>query len=93
MESKKDYKEELKKRDDFLDVPHDELILRSLLWLHHGCSSEYLYGDDGELQCSHPKHRPFNPSDLLDFRRDSVKLIEWKLMHEDAKKFIPRPEK
>jgi len=78
--------------DDFPDLPKDELILRRLLWLHHGCPSEYLYGDDGELQCGHPKHRSLNPFDFIDFRRDSANLIEWKLMNEKVKRFIPRPK-
>jgi len=29
----------------------NELMLRKLLWLRHGCSIGSLYGDDGELQC------------------------------------------
>lgn len=81
------------KRDAFPDIPKEELKLRELLWLHHGCSSEYLYGDDGELQCSHPKHRPFIPWDFLDLRRDSANLIEWKLMNEEGQKMTPRPGK
>ena len=30
---------------------YDELVLRELLWLRHGCSISVLYGDDGEMQC------------------------------------------
>jgi len=29
-----------------------EKELRELLWLRHGCDFKYLYGDDGEMQCS-----------------------------------------
>ncbi len=29
----------------------EELILRRMLWLRHGCNPAALYGDDGELQC------------------------------------------
>lgn len=29
----------------------EELILRRLLWIRHGCNPAALYGDDGELQC------------------------------------------
>jgi len=43
----------------------DNLKLRKLLWLTHGCKQ--LYGDDGEMQCS---------SCSLDFKRDSVKKTE-----------------
>ncbi|KKL47896.1 hypothetical protein LCGC14_2330960 [marine sediment metagenome] len=77
---------------EFLELFKDELLLRRLLWEHHGCSGEYLYGDDGELQCSNPKHRP-NPFDSADFRRDSAQLLEWKLGNEMCHKLLPRPEK
>ncbi len=66
----------------------NEWILRRLLWEHHGCHSQYLYGDDGELQCHNQEHEfPFG----IDFRRDSVRLIEWKLMNKEGKAIIPRP--
>ena len=39
--------------------------LRYLLWLHHG-HMEYLYGDDGEIQCA---------KCFLDFKRDSIEII------------------
>ncbi len=29
-----------------------EMILREMVWLNHGCSSGALYGDDGEMQCN-----------------------------------------
>lgn len=87
------FKEELTKRDAFLDVPKDESILRGLLWIHHGCSSEYLYGDDGERQCSHPRHRTLNPFDYVDFRRDSADLLHWKLMNSVGQIITPRPER
>lgn len=76
----------------FLEVSRDELLLRQLLWKYHGCDSQYLYGDDGELQCSHPKHRSHNLFDFIDFRRDSVRLIEWKLGNNFMKGIIARPE-
>ncbi len=40
--------------------------LRKLLWLHHG-HGVYLYGDDGEMQCS---------SCMIDFKRDPINKIE-----------------
>jgi len=43
----------------------DDLRLRRLLWLRHGC--EGLYGDDGEMQCG---------VCLLDFKRDPVDVVE-----------------
>jgi len=44
----------------------DELLLRQLLWLKHGCSFPSLYGDDGEMQCN---------SCMIDFKRDSADRI------------------
>jgi hypothetical protein len=44
----------------------DELTLRKLLWLRHGCDLSALYGDDGELQCHICK---------IDFLRDAVDYI------------------
>lgn len=41
--------------------------LRRLLFLRHGCPSECLYGDDGEMQCG---------KCVIDFKRDSVQKIE-----------------
>jgi hypothetical protein len=35
----------------FVERLPEELILRRLLWLRHGCNPAALYGDDGELQC------------------------------------------
>ena len=45
----------------------DELIIRKLLWLNHGCDVNALYGDDGEMCCN---------SCGLDFRRHDAKTIE-----------------
>lgn len=47
----------------------ENIVLRRLLWLNHGCVD--LYGDDGEMQCS---------KCMIDFKRDSVKAIEDKLI-------------
>lgn len=53
----------------------ENLKLRELLWLRHGC--EGLYGDDGEMQCGQC---------LLDFKRDLVDVIEgrWRTAGERA---------
>jgi len=72
----------------------NELLLRRLLWEHHGCESQFLYGDDGELQCSNPKHcfpHCFPP--VTDFKRDSIQLLEWKLGNEILKRIMLRPDK
>lgn len=55
-----------------------ELKLRRLLWFHHGCPISALYGDDGEMQCNHPTHK-------IDFLRDPVELIEYKLLSPAGK--------
>ncbi len=48
-------------------INHTETMLRTLLWLNHGCHISDLYYDDGELQCNKCK---------IDFKRDSVEFIE-----------------
>lgn len=57
------------------------MTLRRLLWANHG-HTEYLYGDDGEMQCKFC---------VLDFKRASVELIE-KVINEngmfEAAKFV-----
>lgn len=53
--------------EEEIDYRKDHMKLRKLLWLHHG-HVEFLYGDDGEMQCSHNDCR-------LDFKRDSVDTI------------------
>ena len=45
----------------------DNVLLRQLLWLRHGCPSPALYGDDGEMQCS---------KCVIDFLRDSPERIQ-----------------
>jgi len=48
----------------------DNLIFRRLLWLKHGCHMQYLYGDDGEMQCQ---------KCMIDFKRDMPEEIETRL--------------
>jgi hypothetical protein len=45
----------------------DNMILRELLWLRHGCSIINLYGDDGEMQCNKCG---------IDFKRDKPESIK-----------------
>lgn len=45
----------------------DDVVLRRLLWLRHGCPMSTLYGDDGEMQCSKCG---------IDFKRMSAGAIE-----------------
>ena len=52
---------------NFPEVSDDELKLREMLWLKHGCAVGILYGDDGEMQCSHC---------MIDFRRDTVQQLQ-----------------
>ena len=49
-----------------MDIKEENMSLRKLLWLNHGCGFGALYGDDGEMQC----HRC-----MLDFKRDSIEKI------------------
>ena len=54
----------------------EEAVLRRLLWLHHGCPTISLYGDDGEMQCSKCG---------IDFKRMGAKDIERFWMSEQDK--------
>lgn len=59
----------------------ENLALRKLLWLGHGCEIATLYGDDGEMQCSYC---------LIDFKRNSPQEIETRLKwREQSKMFDP----
>ena len=48
-----------------------DMKAREKLWANHGCSVVMLYGDDGELQCSHC---------ALDFKRSSWAFLVTKLL-------------
>lgn len=48
------------------ELEQENKELRKLLWLMHHDHFQYLYGDDGELQCA---------KCMIDFKRDSVKKI------------------
>lgn len=73
---------------EFPETPKSELILRELLWFHHGCSNPCLYGDDGEMQCNSESHIEVW---FIDFRRDSPALLQWKLRNREYRKMVPRP--
>jgi hypothetical protein len=47
----------------------EEQGVRKYLWLNHGCPIQFLYGDDGEMQCSVLRHKS------LDFKNDSITLL------------------
>ncbi len=47
-------------------ISEDEMMLRRMIWLNHECGITYLYGDDGEMQCS---------VCMIDFKRDTVVSI------------------
>ena len=59
-------------QEELAELKKDNMKLRKLLWLVHGCLS--LYGDDGEMQCNCGNHKP------IDFKRDSLRDINQKLM-------------
>ena len=68
-------------------IESDELMLRRMVWLKHGCSIHRLYGDDGEMQCN---------TCMIDFKRDSVSSIEKKVYDIDlstAKKIMEELKK
>jgi len=50
----------------------ENILLRRLLWLHHGCHFSALYGDDGEMQCHACR---------VDFLRDPVDKIRQVLIN------------
>lgn len=54
-------------------VLEENLILRKLLWLRHGCPFSALYGDDGEMQCSQCQ---------IDFKRMSAEFLDEKFFHD-----------
>lgn len=56
---------------------HPDLLLRTLLWLTHGCPSSALYGDDGERQCS---------ACGIDFKRFTPENIEARLYERGRKR-------
>ena len=45
----------------------ENMELRTMLWLNHGCDFSALYGDDGEMQCARCG---------IDFLRDSTDQIK-----------------
>ena len=53
--------------EDAAAIGANDYLLRKLLFLRHGCSSDCLYGDDGEMQCN---------KCMIDFKRLSAKEIE-----------------
>lgn len=55
--------------DDVEQLRKDDRRWREMLWYHHGCPSQTLYGDDGELQCN-------NLSCMIDFKRMSPAEIQ-----------------
>ncbi|HDZ26528.1 hypothetical protein LCGC14_0669490 [marine sediment metagenome] len=59
-------------------------ILRRLLWLRHGCPSNALYGDDGELQCHNC---------IIDFKRISARALDKRFFELGMEKYEIRPKK
>ena len=58
---------------------NEELMLRKLLWLNHGCNFTALYGDDGEMQCQ---------KCMLDFKRDSAQKIKDRFCEIGEQKYL-----
>lgn len=53
--------------------------LKELLWLRHGCDISALYGDDGEMYCSHCN---------IDFKRSSAHSLEEAFYRNGQKRFV-----
>ena len=68
---------ELTKQNIELQIENKEF--RRLLWLKHGCDSNNLYGDDGELQCHECG---------VDFKRFSIEDIEVGMIKDPAHKQV-----
>ena len=49
----------------------EEMFLRQMLWLSHGCPFPALYGDDGEMQCNSCMidFKRMEPSEILSIRK------------------------
>lgn len=60
-----------------------QIELRQLLWLRHGCPINALYGDDGEMQCG---------ICLVDFRRDSPEDMLAKFKRANWQAPVPQLE-
>ena len=56
----------------------EEMILRELLWLNHGCNPDHRHGDDGEMRCS---------ACGVNFKKDPANLIKRKLMERRGECF------
>ncbi len=59
-------------RERILTLEAENLLLRQLLWVWHGCPFEARYGDDGEMQCQGVP----DGHGVIDFKRDPVTLIQ-----------------
>ncbi len=65
-------------------IEEEELLLRQMLWLSHGCPISALYGDDGEMHCGSCMidFKRMKPSVIIQIRQ---KLIRQKLAIEKLK--------
>jgi hypothetical protein len=66
-ELEEERKENIPLEAEVIEKTAEELTLRRLLWLRHGCKTYELYGDDGEMQCT---------KCMIDFKRDTAVQIE-----------------
>lgn len=58
-------------RAELFSLTRQQARLREFVWINHGCSFNHLYGDDGELQCSHLVAHP----GVFDFKRTDMDVI------------------
>ena len=64
-------------RAEVIRLTADDLLLRRMLWLRHGCQG--LYGDDGEMQCG---------SCFIDFKREPIQQIDRRLREIGLRKMV-----
>lgn len=78
-------REQLSAHPSPLPVGGLSIEIRKQLWLAHGCGFNYLYGDDGEMQC--------NRSPFIDFKRDDEAVILAGIDKHNAARFAESQRK
>ena len=70
--------------DEVLTMLRNEnMLLRKMLWLRHGCNIAGLYGDDGEMQCNHC---------MIDFKETSAEGIQQQWQNNAIRAYLINPE-
>ena len=70
--------------DEVLTMLRNEnMLLRKMLWLRHGCTIVGLYGDDREMQCNHC---------MIDFKETSAEGIQQQWQNNAIRAYLINPE-